>query len=108
MVVAPGGGFRTLSMENEGSNVAKALAAEGVAAFVLKSQGEPAWMFGVVLLGSALGNGLGTLIAPVLRRRVREESILAGSLLAPAIPLVFAARSYGRPAARNGRTSSCP
>ena len=36
VVVAPGGGFRTLSMENEGSNVARALAAKGVAAFVLK------------------------------------------------------------------------
>jgi acetyl esterase/lipase len=36
VVVAPGGGFRTLSMENEGSNVAKALTAKGVAAFVLK------------------------------------------------------------------------
>lgn len=35
-IVAPGGGFRTLSMENEGWNVAKALAARGVAAFVLK------------------------------------------------------------------------
>jgi acetyl esterase/lipase len=36
VVVAPGGGFRTLSMENEGWNVAKALADKGVAAFVLK------------------------------------------------------------------------
>ena len=36
VVVAPGGGFRTLSMENEGWDVAKALAARGVAAFVLK------------------------------------------------------------------------
>ncbi|QAY76452.1 alpha/beta hydrolase [Sphingosinicella sp. BN140058] len=36
VIVAPGGGFRTLSMENEGSDVAKALAARGVAAFVLK------------------------------------------------------------------------
>ncbi len=36
VVVAPGGGFRTLSMENEGSNVARALAEHGVAAFVLK------------------------------------------------------------------------
>jgi acetyl esterase/lipase len=35
-IVAPGGGFRTLSMENEGSDVARALAARGVAAFVLK------------------------------------------------------------------------
>jgi len=36
VIVAPGGGFRTLSMDNEGYDVAKALAARGVAAFVLK------------------------------------------------------------------------
>ncbi|WP_337879339.1 alpha/beta hydrolase [Rheinheimera sp.] len=36
VIVAPGGGFRTLSMENEGWQVAQALAAKGVTAFVLK------------------------------------------------------------------------
>jgi hypothetical protein len=36
VIVAPGGGFRTLSMENEGSEVARALAARWVSAFVLK------------------------------------------------------------------------
>lgn len=36
VIVAPGGGFRTLSMENEGWDVAKALAERGIAAFVLK------------------------------------------------------------------------
>ncbi|WP_407695525.1 alpha/beta hydrolase [Sphingomonas psychrotolerans] len=36
IVVAPGGGFRTLSMQNEGWDVARALADRGVAAFVLK------------------------------------------------------------------------
>jgi len=36
VIVAPGGGFMTLSMENEGWDVAKALNARGVAAFVLK------------------------------------------------------------------------
>src|SRR6185437_16705367 len=36
VIVAPGGGFRSQSMENEGSDVARALAAKGVAAFVLK------------------------------------------------------------------------
>lgn len=35
-IVTPGGGFRTLSMENEGWDVAKALNKRGVAAFVLK------------------------------------------------------------------------
>jgi len=36
VIVAPGGGFTTLSMENEGWDAARALAARGVAAFVLK------------------------------------------------------------------------
>jgi acetyl esterase/lipase len=36
VIVAPGGGFRTLSMQNEGWDVAKALADRGIAAFVLK------------------------------------------------------------------------
>jgi len=36
VIVAPGGGFRTLSMEHEGWAVARALADRGVAAFVLK------------------------------------------------------------------------
>ncbi|MBB4618436.1 acetyl esterase/lipase [Sphingomonas abaci] len=41
VVVAPGGGFTTLSMQNEGWDVAKALAARGVAAFVLKYRLNP-------------------------------------------------------------------
>jgi acetyl esterase/lipase len=36
VIVAPGGGFRWLSMGNEGWEVAKALAAQGITAFVLK------------------------------------------------------------------------
>lgn len=36
VIVAPGGGFRGLSMDNEGFRVARMLAAEGVTAFVLK------------------------------------------------------------------------
>lgn len=41
VIVAPGGGFRTLSMANEGWDVARALAARGVAAFVLKYRLNP-------------------------------------------------------------------
>ena len=36
VVIAPGGGFRTLSMENEGWDMARQMADRGVAAFVLK------------------------------------------------------------------------
>jgi hypothetical protein len=66
------------------------------AAFALKRSHEPAWVFGLVLIASAAGNGLGTLISPLLRKKVREEWMLAGALLVPAFPLVFAARDYGR------------
>jgi acetyl esterase/lipase len=41
VVVAPGGGFRWLSMNNEGWKVAKALADQGIAAFVLKYRLQP-------------------------------------------------------------------
>lgn len=64
------------------------------AAFSLKKSHEPAWMFGLVIVGSAIGNGIGTVIAPLLRRKIREEWMLAGALVVPAVPLVFAARSY--------------
>ncbi|TCP93769.1 acetyl esterase/lipase [Sphingomonas sp. PP-CE-1A-559] len=41
VIVAPGGGFLMLSMENEGWRVAKALAGRGIAAFVLKYRLKP-------------------------------------------------------------------
>ena len=68
------------------------------AAFALKQAAAPAWTFGAVIVSSAIGNAVGTVVAPALRRRFREEWILSGALLVPALPLVFAARAYGRPA----------
>lgn len=41
VIVAPGGGFRWLSMSNEGWEVAQALADQGIAAFVLKYRLNP-------------------------------------------------------------------
>jgi acetyl esterase/lipase len=41
VIVAPGGGFRWLSLDNEGWQVAQALADQGVAAFVLKYRLHP-------------------------------------------------------------------
>lgn len=41
VIVAPGGGFRWLSMSNEGWEVAQALADKGIAAFVLKYRLNP-------------------------------------------------------------------
>ena len=41
VIVTPGGGFRWLSINNEGWKIAKALNAQGVAAFVLKYRLQP-------------------------------------------------------------------
>jgi hypothetical protein len=65
-------------------------------ALLLKKQHEPAWVYGLVLTMSATGNGVGVILAPFLRRKIREEWILSGSLLIPAVLLVFAARGAGR------------
>jgi acetyl esterase/lipase len=75
VVVAPGGGFRTLSMENEGWDVARALAAKGVAAFVLKYRlnQTPADMTAFERSNSATGR----------RPRMSPEQAMAG--LAPQI-----------------------
>lgn len=61
VIVAPGGGFRSLSIENEGSDVARALAAKGVAAFVLKYRlnQTPATMAGFEQSMAAMFAGTG-------------------------------------------------
>ena len=65
-------------------------------AFILKGTGQPAWFFGVVLAASAVGGFLGVIVTPLLRRRLKEETILAGALVIPAIVALFAARDGGR------------
>jgi hypothetical protein len=54
-------------------------------AFDFRRSRAPAWWFGVVLAGSSVGSLLGAALAPRLRRVVREETILVGSLLVPAV-----------------------
>ena len=71
VVVAPGGGFRTLSMENEGWNVARSLAEKGVAAFVLKYRlnQTPADMPGFERSMREMFSGQRDRHAPILRRQ---------------------------------------
>lgn len=66
------------------------------AAFSLKRSHEGAAFFGIVLVASAVGGFVGVVAAPWLRRHVREEVILAGSLLGPAIIALVGARSSGQ------------
>jgi MFS family permease len=65
-------------------------------AFKLKAAGQPAWFFGVVLVASAIGGFVGVVLTPPMRKRLREETILAGSLIVPAVVSLFAARDGGR------------
>jgi MFS family permease len=65
-------------------------------AFSLKRSGQPAWFYGLVLGASAIGGFAGVVVTPALRKRFREETILASSLLVPAVVALFSARDGGR------------
>ncbi len=75
VIVAPGGGFLMLSMENEGWRVAKALADRGIAAFVLKYRLKPtpADMGGFEQSVTAMFAG-----AAQLQRRMSPDEAIAG------------------------------
>jgi MFS family permease len=51
-----------------------------LAAFSLRRDHSPTWLYGAVLVASVAGSFLGATIAPRLRRAVPEERILTGSL----------------------------
>ena len=80
VIVAPGGGFRTLSMENEGWDVARALAEKGVAAFVLKYRlnQTPADMPG-------FERSMAEMFSATAQPRPRPSADLARETLAPQI-----------------------
>ena len=49
-------------------------------AFWLRDKGTPAWWFGVVVAASSVGSFAGNALAPRLRERLKEETMLAGCL----------------------------
>lgn len=61
-------------------------------AFHLRSSNEAKWFFGAVLAASAVGGLVGVVVAPLARRRVREEVILSTTLIAGAVMALIAAR----------------
>jgi len=69
-----------------------------LAAFDLKRSGAKSWLFGLVIGAGALGGFLGAVVAPRLRRVVKEETILVGSLVVPAVVTLFGARAFGNTA----------
>lgn len=71
-------------------------------AFGFRHEKAPAWWYGVVLAGSIGGNLVGAAVAPWLRPRLKEEWILAGSVITVAIGGLVAIQFtslHSRPAA---------
>lgn len=67
-------------------------------AFYLRADDAPAWWFGVVIAASGLGAVSGAVLAPPVRRWLREERILLGCLVAVALCGLLALQAGGRPA----------
>ena len=65
-------------------------------AFELRKQDAPTWWFGVILAAAAVGALLGAVVAPPLRRWVREERILLGALVSVSFVAALALRSGSR------------
>lgn len=61
-------------------------------AFGFRRDHAPSWWFGVVLAASMAGSLAGAWLAPILRRSVREEHMLAGALGGVAVVALIAAR----------------
>jgi len=83
VIVAPGGGFSMLAMQNEGWRVAHALAARGVTAFVLKYRLNPtdrddkAWMAAMSKLFASIDKGNGAGKVPEIKDPAATEDALA-------------------------------
>ncbi len=85
----------------EGLDVAAEGAAVGGAAATVRGiditgdPGSPSWHFGVVGVAAGAGVGLGALVAPRLRQRYSEESILLGALAVGGLSALLGALSEG-------------
>jgi predicted MFS family arabinose efflux permease len=64
-------------------------------AFGLKRAGEPTWFFGAIAAVSVAGGLAGTLVSPVLRRRIRrDEPVITVALLTAAVVSLGAAAAH--------------
>jgi MFS family permease len=70
-----------------------------VLALSLKTASEPAWVYGIVLVAGVLGGLAGTVIGPLVRRRVPEEALLTASLAVPGALCLLAAAQDRRTSA---------
>lgn len=64
--------------------------------FSLRSDGEPTWVFGSLILANSVGAFVGTLIAPAMRRRLTERSMFTVALIGPAIMTAICGLAFNR------------
>lgn len=66
-------------------------------AFTLRRASEPVWVYGVAIVLYSGGSFLGSLIAPMLRRRFQDLQLIALALAAPTVPTVVGILGVSRP-----------
>lgn len=62
--------------------------------FSLRAEGEPAWVFGLVIAANGLGGFLGTIVSPVLRRHVTERTMFTIALIGATTAMTISAFAY--------------
>jgi MFS family permease len=65
-------------------------------AFTLRRESEPAWVYGLAVVGYGVGSFVGNLVAPILRRRFNEDMLMAGALGAAATMCAVATLGLNR------------
>lgn len=95
VIVAPGGGFLMLSMENEGWRVARALADHGIAAFVLKYRLKPT-PAGLPQFEQAVGAMFASAGRPESRLRPDEAAVGLADPIADARAAFALVRGHAR------------
>jgi hypothetical protein len=68
-------------------------------AFNLKAEGQPPWVYGIVIAASGAGGFAGTFVAVVGRRWLREEALLTAGLAIPGALALLGSIQYRRSSA---------
>ncbi len=64
--------------------------------FSLRSDGEPAWVFGLVILANGVGGFTGTVVSPYLRRHLTERSMFTATLVSAAVVTALCGLAFDR------------
>ncbi len=65
-------------------------------AFSLRAGAEPAWLFGTVIVANGLGGFTGTVVAPLMRRRMSEQTMFTLALTGASVGMVVCGVSFNR------------